>query len=55
MDTSTLGVLLRLIPQAPVRQWVLTVPFPLRFLLAAHPEAMSQVLAVFVRPVSGAG
>jgi len=33
-------------PEAPVRQWVLTFPFPLRFLLAAHPEALSQVLAV---------
>jgi hypothetical protein len=24
-------------PDVPVRQWVLTFPFPLRFLLAAQP------------------
>ena len=39
-------------PEAPVRQWVLTFPFPLRFLLAAHPEALSQVLAVVQRGIS---
>ena len=27
-------------PEAPVRQWVLTFPFPLRFLFAAHPDAL---------------
>ena len=26
------------LPQKPIRQWVLTVPFPLRFLFAAYPE-----------------
>jgi ribosomal protein S27E len=26
-------------PEQPVRQWVLTFPFPLRFLLAAEPRA----------------
>ena len=38
--------------QAPVRQWVLTFPFPLRFLLAAQPEALSQMLAVVQRGIS---
>ena len=31
---------------------MLTFPFPLRFLLAAHPEALSQVLAVVQRGIS---
>jgi hypothetical protein len=31
-------------PEAPVRQFVLTFPFPLRFLLAAQPEALSEVV-----------
>jgi hypothetical protein len=39
-------------PEAPVRQWVLTFPFPLRFLLAAQPEALTQVLAVVQRGIS---
>jgi ribosomal protein S27E len=39
-------------PEEPVRQWVLTFPIPLRFLLAAHPQALSQVLAVVQRGIS---
>jgi ribosomal protein S27E len=39
-------------PEVPVRQWVLTFPFPLRFLLAAHPDALTQVLAVVQRGIS---
>ncbi len=29
-------------PEAPVRQFVLTFPFPLRFLLAAQPKALTR-------------
>ena len=29
------------VPESPVRQWVLTFPFPLRFLLAAEPQALT--------------
>jgi ribosomal protein S27E len=39
-------------PEEPVRQWVLTFPIPLRFLLAAHPQVLSQVLAVVQRGIS---
>ena len=39
-------------PEAPVRQWVLTFPIPLRFLFAAQPGALSQVLAVIQRGIS---
>jgi ribosomal protein S27E len=39
-------------PEAPVRQWVLTVPFPLRFLLAAKPRVLTEVLAVVQRAIS---
>ena len=28
------------LPHAPIRQWVLSVPFPLRFLFAREPQAM---------------
>jgi len=38
--------------QRAVRAWVLTFPFPLRFLLAAQPEALTQVLAVVQRGIS---
>jgi hypothetical protein len=36
----------------PVRQWVLSFPIPLRFLLAAHPQLLSPVLRVVNRAIS---
>jgi hypothetical protein len=38
-----------IIPQAPVRQWVLSLPIPLRLLLAAQPELVTPVLGVVQR------
>ena len=32
-------------PDVPLRQWVISFPFPLRYLFAAHPQAMGKVLA----------
>jgi hypothetical protein len=40
------------IPRVPVRQWVLSFPIPLRFLLAAHPHLLSPVLQVVNRAIS---
>lgn len=40
------------LPKKPIRQWVLTVPFPLRFLFAAYPELMSKVLGIVTRTLS---
>jgi ribosomal protein S27E len=39
-------------PEVPVRQFVLTFPFPLRFLLAAEPNALTEVLAVVQRGIA---
>ena len=40
------------LPQRPVRQWVLSFPYPLRFLLASQPQAMGKVLAIVNRTIS---
>jgi hypothetical protein len=40
------------LPKKPIRQWVLTVPFPLRFLFAAYPELMGKALGIVTRTVS---
>jgi ribosomal protein S27E len=40
------------LPNKPIRQWVLTVSFPLRFLFAAYPEIMSKVLGIVTRTLS---
>jgi hypothetical protein len=39
-------------PEQPVRQWVLSVPYPLRFLFASRPEVMGAVLAIVYRVVA---
>ncbi len=40
------------IPHVPVRQWVLSLPIPLRVLLAAQPELVTPVLQVVQRVVT---
>ena len=39
------------IPHVPVRQWVLSLPIPLRLLLAAQPQLLTPVLQVVHRAV----
>nr|BCX31661.1 IS91 family TnpA [Pseudomonas aeruginosa]BCX31669.1 IS91 family TnpA [Pseudomonas aeruginosa] len=37
----------------PVRQWVLSFPYPLRFLFASKPEAIGPVLGIVQRVIAG--
>ena len=41
------------LPRQPVRQWVLSLPFSLRYLLATRPEVVTQVLGIVYRAISG--
>jgi ribosomal protein S27E len=41
------------LPRQPVRQWVLSLPFALRYLLATRPEVITQVLGIIYRAISG--
>src|SRR5690606_41279367 len=41
------------LPRQPVRQWVLSLPFALRYLLATRPEVVTQVLGIVYRAISG--
>jgi len=43
----------RVIPDVPVRQWVLSLPWSLRYLLAFDAALCRDVLAVFMRVVFG--
>jgi hypothetical protein len=52
VDTAALLVD-EVLPEVPIRQWVLSVPFPLRFLFAREPEAMGSVLRIVVRAIEG--
>ncbi|MGH7261640.1 MAG: transposase, partial [Nitrospiraceae bacterium] len=40
------------IPRAPVRQWVLSFPIPLRVLFASHPHLLAPVLQIIHRVIS---
>jgi hypothetical protein len=40
------------LPDVPLRQWVLSVPFEMRLLLAAKPDALSAVGRIFVQEIS---
>ena len=39
-------------PEQPVRQWVLSFPYPLRFLFASRPAIMGQVLGIVYRVIA---
>ena len=39
------------LPAVPVRQWVLSFPWPIRLLLSTRPEAVTRVLAIVVRDI----
>ena len=39
-------------PEQPVRQWVLSVPYPLRFLFASRPAVMGRVLGIVYRCIA---
>jgi hypothetical protein len=41
------------LPRQPVRRWVLSLSFALRYLLATRPEVVTQVLGVVYRAISG--
>ncbi|MEK9826483.1 MAG: transposase zinc-binding domain-containing protein, partial [Methylotenera sp.] len=40
------------LPRLPYRQWVLSVPFPLRWLFARGPAVMSKILGIVTRCIS---
>lgn len=40
------------LPEQPMRQWVLSVPYPLRFLFASRPMILSQVLGIVYRLIA---
>ena len=40
------------LPHRPMRQWVFSVPFPLRFLFASRPAIMGKVLGIVYRAIA---
>ena len=40
------------LPHEPIRQWVLSVPFPLRFLFASQSKVMGKALGIVYRTIA---
>ena len=40
------------LPHQPMRQWVLSFPYQLRFLFASRPELMGKVLGIVYRAIA---
>ena len=53
METSA-HLIDHVLPAVPVRQWVLSFAWPLRWLFANRPEALTQVLAIVTRAIETA-
>jgi len=52
MADSAVSLVVDILPIQPMRQWVLSVPFPLRFLFASNSTAMTGVLGIVYRAIS---
>ena len=55
MAESTALLVDEVLPEQPMRQWVLSFPFQLRFLFASRPEIMGQVLGIVYRVIAAPG
>ena len=53
MVDSTALLMDEILPTQPHRQWVLSVPYPLRWLFAQFPDVMGKALAIITRVISG--
>ncbi|NOX50595.1 MAG: transposase [Gammaproteobacteria bacterium] len=54
MVESSHHLVTNVLPHVPVRQWVLSFPWPLRMLYANHPAALTRSLAIVVRAIDAA-
>ena len=54
MVETAAGLVENVFPHVPVRQWVLSFPWPLRLLFAARPDLLTRVLGVVTRALSTA-
>lgn len=52
MAESAVLLVDEVLPEQPVRQWVLSFPYPLRFLFASRPAIMGQVLGIVYRCIA---
>lgn len=52
MSDTAKHLIEEVIPEVPIRQWVLSMPYTHRFLLATNPEFLRKILAIYHRTIS---
>ena len=52
MTESAVLLVDEVLPELPLRQWVLSFPYPLRFLFASRPAVMGEVLGIVYRCIA---
>ena len=52
MAGSAALLVVDILPEVPVRQWVVTLPHALRFLFATRPAVMGRVLGIVYRTLA---
>jgi hypothetical protein len=52
MTESAAHLVDEVLPSVPIRQWVLSVPYALRFLFARDPQAMGAALGIVYRTIA---
>lgn len=53
MSESAIHLVDEVLPQKPIRQWVLSFPMQIRLLLAVQPKIMSEVLSITTSVITG--
>jgi len=53
MSETSAHLVNNLIPKRPLRQWVLSVPIPLRYWMAANPKLQTKILEIVIRAING--
>lgn len=53
MNETAVFLVDHVLPQLPIRQWVLSFPFAIRYILAKNPKHVSRVLRITLRVIEG--
>ena len=52
MADTTAHLVEHVLPEQPIRQWVLSFPYPLRFLFATRPAVFTRILGIVYRVIA---
>jgi len=53
MNETAVFLVDHVLPMLPIRQWVLSFPFPIRYILAKNPKHITKCLQIYLRVIDG--